>query len=272
MAKAELLVVGSHTGCTILSNPGGIGRWLKAGTAFSGELVQAVWAHPEDPTQLLCSTPSHLWQSHDGGQQWQEVAAPAMTTLIASRTTPDRVVGCDGATLFMSHDAGQTWQMLMAAHRVVGGAECYWALHTHGAQASTDGGHTWHTSPEPPPQHVVVSSTGHVALYTPEHGWSHEIAQPATTASLQTAAYLTGATPTLLAQYGTALWHYHDAWNMVASAPVATLLHPTLYHPDRVWAGTTTGELWLSNDRGLQWECIRNNMGHIVACASARLI
>jgi photosystem II stability/assembly factor-like uncharacterized protein len=272
MAKAELLVVGSHSGCTILSNPGGIGRWLKAGTAFSGEHVQAVWAHPEDPTVLLCSTTSHLWQSHDGGQQWQEVPAPPMTTLIASRTTPDRVVGGNGEALFVSHDAGKTWHMQMSAHTVTGGAECYWALHTSGAQWSNDGGQRWQPLPPPTPHQVVVSSTGQAVMYALDGGWSHCASQPTATAPLQTAAYLAGAHPTLLAQYGAELWHHCDTWNVVASAPIAILLHPTMYHPDRVWAGTATGELWLSNDRGLHWECIRANMGHIVACASARLM
>jgi photosystem II stability/assembly factor-like uncharacterized protein len=272
MAKAELLVVGSHTGCTILSNPGGIGRWLKAGTALSGELVQAVWAHPEDPTTLLCSTTSQLWQSHDGGQQWHVVTAPPMTTLIASRTTPNRVVGHDGAALYISHDAGSTWQMLMPAHAVSGGAECYWVLHAHEGLMSTDGGQSWQPIPPPVPSHVVASSTGQAALQALDGSWSQGIAHPHTTAPLQATAYLAGATPTLLAQYGTELWHHHATWQLVTPAPVATLLHPTMYHPDRVWAGTVVGELWLSNDRGLHWESIRANMGHIVACASARLI
>jgi len=272
MAKAELLVVGSHTGCTILSNPGGIGRWLKAGTALSGEHVQAVWAHPEDPTTLLCSTTSHLWQSHDGGQQWHAVTAPPMTTLIASRTTPDRVVGTTGEAVFASHDAGKTWHMLMPAHTVAGGAEHYWALDAHGGHASTDGGQSWQPLPPPAPQHVVVSSTGHATMYGPERGWSHNGTQPTTAAPLHAAAYLGGSTPTLLAQHGPELWHHHDTWQLVTPAPTATILHPTLYHPDRVWAGTATGELWLSNDRGLHWECVRANMGHIITCASARLI
>ena len=270
MAKAELLYVGSQNGLSVLSNPGGMGRWLKGSTAFTHAPVVAVWAHPQDPTQILCSTPTQLWASRDGGQQWAEVDAPAMQVLRASRSTPDRIVACDQHHVYVSHDAGLHWQQGPVAHTVMGAADSYWALTDAATLTSTDG-QTW--SPTTTQAHFVATSADGKAqfVYTSTQHW-HDVAPPSPTGIIQDAACLSGNPAVLVAQYDTGLYRYDTTWQRQSDAPTATCLHAVIYHPDRLWAGTTTGELWYSSDRGMTWELIRAIPGSVNALASARLI
>lgn len=271
MAKAELLFVGSQHGLTILSNPGGIGRWLKAGTALNDHAIQAVWAHPQDPTQVLCSSQQQLWRSQDGGLQWQPITAPAMTTLVATRSQPQRIVACDGTHVYISHDAGEHWLENRAATTVSGGGDTYWAQTPDGLQKSADGGNTWQM--EPRIQHVVTSSDGSaVFAIDTSNQWQH-IASPETALlPLHVTACLPGTPATLIAQYQNQLYRYQEAWHIVDAVPRFTCLHATIYHPDRVWAGTATGEIWYSLNRGQTWEHVRNVSGAVHALASARLL
>lgn len=270
MAKAELLYVGSEQGLSVLSNPGGMGRWLKGSTAFGQAPVVAVWAHPQDPTQILCSTPTQLWASRDGGQQWAVVDAPAMQQLIASRSAPDRIVACDQQHVYISDDAGQHWQQGPVAHTVMGAADAYWALTHDATQTSTDG-QTWSQSTTQA-HSVAMSADGKAHfVYTSTAHW-HDLTVPPPAGALRHAACLSGDPAVLVAQYETGLYRYDSIWQPLADAPVTTCLHAVSYHPDRLWAGTATGELWYSTDRGLTWELVRAIPGAVMALASARLL
>ena len=141
MAKAELIYLATQSGLVTLSNPGGIGRWLKAGTSMQAQPLCCVWSNPQDPTHVICGDGHQLWQSHDGAQQWQPMAGPACRVLCASRTSPNRILAGDGVSAWLSHDAGVTWHALGHAQHVGMAGETLW----YDQMQSSDGGQRWQT-------------------------------------------------------------------------------------------------------------------------------
>lgn len=272
MAKAELVLIGSDDGVVLLSNPGGIGRWLKSAHAIRGHAIIATWAHPNDPTQMLCGDGSNLWRSIDGGQQWNQVDGPACQHLIASRSTPERIWAHDGQHAYLSHDAGVTWQLHAPAEQIAGGGDVLWYRHDTTGQLKPTNDAAW--SATPAWQHVVVSHDG-------QHIW-HQHDNQLAGAQTIIAGTPTGFVP-LLAGAGDAyvvgtapsgMWRYADTWQMIdgLSAQTITVMTTTVYHPDRAWAGDTAGNVWYSSDRCVTWELIRGGFSSIRALATARLV
>lgn len=272
MAKAELVLIGTDDGVILLSNPGGIGRWLKSAHMLRGHGITATWAHPNDPTRMLCCDDTHLWQSLDGGQTWNSSAGPACRQMIASRSTPDRIWAHDGQSAYMSRDAGSTWQVVAPSAQIAGGGELLWYHHAAQGHLSRDGGETWHTTPAWPS--VAMSYDGqhlwHGDQQTLYYHDSTIDGSPAGFVPLLAgvgAPYVVGTSPT-------ALWRYADAWHMVDTVGTSHIsaLTTTIYHPDRAWAGDIAGNLWYSGDRCMTWELVRGGFAPIRAIASARLL
>lgn len=272
MAKAELVLIGTDDGVVLLSNPGGIGRWLKSAHALRGQAVIATWAHPNDPTQMLCSDSTHLWRSTDGGQQWSHSEGPACQRLIASRSAPDHIWAHDGQHAYFSLDAGVTWQAHALADHIAGGGDTLWYLHgTHG-YLRTAGDTAWTATPAW--QHVAISHDGqHIWHSNNQHlAYAHTPVDNTPTDFVPLlagagAAYVVGATPT-------GIWHYTDKWHpidVLATHPV-TVMTTTIYHPDRAWAGDSAGNVWYSSDRCSTWDLIRGGFAAIRALATARLL
>ncbi|MFZ9857256.1 MAG: hypothetical protein ACO3F2_02825 [Roseiflexaceae bacterium] len=272
MAKAEIVLIGTDDGVVLLSNPGGIGRWLKSAHALRNHAIVATWAHPNDPTQMLCSDGTQLWRSVDGGQQWDSITGPACQRLIASRSTPNRIWAHDGQTAYLSHDAGITWHILAPADEIAGGGDVLWYRHDTRGHLTTSHDMAWTETPTW--SHVVVSHDG-------QHIWHSD------TNHLSTAHHIIDETPSafipLLAcagdscVVGTApngMWRYTDTWQIIdgLSAQSITVMTTTLYHPDRAWAGDTNGNVWYSSNRCVTWELIRGGFTSIRALATARLV
>lgn len=272
MAKAELVLVGTDDGVVLLSNPGGIGRWLKSAHALRGHAIMATWAHPNDPTRMLCSNTDYLWMSTDGGQTWEHSDGPASVRMVASRATPDRIWAHDGQTAHLSHDAGQTWHRIASADSIAGGGDLIWYRDVSHGQRSTNGGIDWEHTPAW--QHVVISHDGaHLWHYLDDTlGYAHTPVQqtPADFVPMVAcagSARIVGITPT-------GVWTYADTWEHIETLTnqSITAMQTTIYHPDRAWAGDAHGNLWYSGDRCLSWELIRGGFSTIRSIATARLL
>jgi hypothetical protein len=272
MAKAELVLIGTDDGVVLLSNPGGIGRWLKSAHALRGQSIRATWAHPNDPTQMLCSDSSHLWRSTDGGQQWDHIEGPACQRLIASRNTPERIWAHDGQHAYLSHDAGLTWQMHALADQIAGGGDTLWYDHGAHGQLRTSGDIAWITTPAW--QHVAISHDGQHVWHTINHqlGYAQTIVD-GTPVDFVPLLACTGA-PCVVGTTPTGVWRYADAWHQIDTLATQsiTVMTSTIYHPDRAWAGDTAGNVWYSSDRCVTWELIRGGLTAIRALATARLL
>ncbi|MFM7678129.1 MAG: WD40/YVTN/BNR-like repeat-containing protein [Roseiflexaceae bacterium] len=266
MAKAELIYLATDSGLVTLSNPGGIGRWLKAGTSMQAQPLRCVWSNPQDPTHVICGDGHQLWQSHDGAQQWQPMAGPACCVLYASRTSPSRILAGDGATAWLSHDAGGTWHALGNAQHVGMAGETLW----YDQMLSTDGGMHWQAIPA---TMVALSYDAKSRLICAADGaWMADatsiVAPPVHCLSWA----VCGGTPwTAVGADGSTLWRYHEEWTPLPQMPVH-LVHASLYHPDQLWAGGQSGAVWLSTDRGQTWLTVRSGLSPITAITSARLV
>ena len=266
MAKAELIYLATNNGLVTLSNPGGIGRWLKAGESLLAHPLCCVWSNPQDPTHVICGDGQQLWQSHDGAQQWHPVAGPACHKLWASRTSPRRIMAHDGTAAWVSHDAGTTWTQLGKAQQAGMAGETLW----YDQLLSTDGGMSWQTTPV---TMVALSYDAKSRLTTHvDTGWMADetplIAVPEPCVSWA----VCGGTPwTAVGATGTMLWRYHHEWTPLPHIPVH-LVHASLYHPDQLWAGSQNGDVWLSTDRGQTWLNVRRGLSPITAITSARLV
>jgi len=272
MAKAELVFIATADGIWILSNPGGIGRWLKAGHALQSHPITAIWANPLDPTMLIASGHTTRWRSTDGGQQWDPISMPPIHQFIASRTTPTRIMAHDGTLAYISHDAGMTWHTLGNATHISAGADTLWYGDTTTSQLSSDGGQTWHSTPIG--QTISLSNDGTQRLTcTSDQYWIGDNGViPPPPAGWQAATLLSGTPFALLGVAQQHLWSYRTTWQMSEATITPRIIHPTTYHPDRVWIGDDNGTVWYSENRGLDWLTIRTGFPPINAIASARLI
>ena len=267
MAKAELLFVATTSGIITLSNPGGIGRWLKAGHSLTTHAITCVWCNPSDPTHVLCGDGSQLWQSHDGAQTWHPLAGPACRTLIASRTAPTRIMGHDGQHAWLSDDAGASWRQLGVAMRIGMAGDVVW----YDQQLSRDGGQTWHPHA---PQCVGISSDSHTMLTTTDDVTVWSLANqpiPAPAVACQSWAVCGGQPWTCLGVHAGTVWRYQDAWQMQTQI-TAHIVYASIYHPDHVWAASHAGAVWLSSDRGQTWQDVRQGLLPITALVNARLL
>lgn len=272
MAKAELVLIGTDDGIVLLSNPGGIGRWLKSAHAVRGHTIVATWAHPNDPTRMLCGDGHYLWRSTDGGQQWDQIDGPACQHLIASRSTPERIWAHDGHHAYLSHDAGVTWHTHAPADQIAGGADVLWYRHGTTGNLTQHNDGAW--TPTPAWQQVVISHDGQHIWHQHDNnlGMNQQIINDTPVGFVPLLAgvgdaYVVGVAPN-------DIWRYTDTWQIIdgLSTHEITVMTTTLYHPDRAWAGDTAGNVWYSSDRSATWELIRGGFRTIRSLATARLV
>lgn len=266
MAKAELIYLATDTGLITLSNPGGIGRWLKAGHTQTGHTLCTVWSNPHDPTHVICGDGNQLWQSHDGAQSWHDIAGPACRHLVASRTRPTYILAGDGANAWLSPDAGTTWRHLGHAQHVGMAGDTLW----YDQMVSTDGGLTWHAQ-STTIVGINVDAKSRLTRHPDGTWYADSTAIPPPPVSCLSWVICGGMPWTGVGADGSAVWRYQEIWEHQPQIP-AHLVVSSSYHPDHVWAASRTGSLWLSSDRGINWGDIRHGLSSINALSSVRLL
>jgi len=271
MAKAELLFVGTDTGLLQYSNPGGIDRWLRSGHSLPGSDIVAIWAHPDDPTQLLCSDGEQLYESSDGGQHWSDPIELGITAFIASQSSPERILARTDSDAILSTDSGENWRRIAPADRIAAANDVLTLSTALRAHTSSDGGASW--QPDEPWRYRAASHDGvHVAgvSLTGVCTINGGAIEPAPI-SVRAIAVCSGTAPRIICSDGITVWAYDQAWQRIADAPGLILLTNTTYHPDRLWGADKAGTLWYSANRGVTWEAIKTQLGTINAIVVARL-
>jgi len=271
MAKAELLFVGTDTGLLQYSNPGGIGRWLRSGHSLPGSDIVAIWAHPDDPTQLLCSDGEQLYESADGGQHWSDPIDLAITAFIAASRTPERILARTDSDAILSTDSGENWRRIAPADRIAAANDVLTLSTALRAHTSIDGGTSWQS--DEPWLHRAASHDGaHIVEVSLMGVWTINgtAIQPAPI-SARVIAVCSDSAPRIVCSDGRTLWAYEVDWQRITDAPELTVLTNNAYHPDRLWGADKAGTLWYSANRGVTWEAIKTQLGTINAIVVARL-
>jgi photosystem II stability/assembly factor-like uncharacterized protein len=133
-----------------------------------------------------------------------------------------------------------------------------------GPQQSQDGGMYWEPLSEPPP-----------ALHMPDQQlWVVLPGKQETILALQPNA---AGVPTLArSEDGGASWEYPTYTTSTDTAATlpgeVTILVPVAHHRDVAWAGTSTGHVLRTDDRGQSWQIVAQDMPAIRSLAPARLV
>ncbi len=272
MAKAELLFVGTDTGLLQFSNPGGIGRWLRNGHSLPGSDIVAIWANPDDPTQLLCSDAEQLYESSDGGQHWSDPVALGIVAFAASRNHPALIVARTDSDAILSTDNGEQWRRIAPAEQISVSNDTIAISTPTKAHQSNDGGTSWQV--DEPWTHRAASHDGvHTITRTTSGIWRVNASEiPAPPLSVRAMAICSGSPARVVCSDAQTLWVYESDWQQIVDAPALTVLINTSYHPDRLWGADANGTLWYSADRGTHWVSIKTQLGMIHVIVAARLL
>jgi photosystem II stability/assembly factor-like uncharacterized protein len=296
MAKAGLLFVGTDDGLVLFSNPGTVGRWLRVGHELRGQVVTGVRPVADQPLLVLAALEGGgIWRSQDGGGSWEAVLEVEPLVLASFLGHPLRfLLSTYDGSLYASHDGGAIWeplqnpsgQVLTALFPsaddwlVTGGAD--------GTVWSATEAEAWSTRGTP--AHGLIDALAALPgvlfalaggrLYRqaePAGPWSPVTVTPADTIDClavlpgNTATLLLGIQPGVMARSvdGGVTWE-----GSASDAPWGGRLQglaPAPYHMDTVFAGSATGQVAVSTDRGRNWQMIRQDLPPVRAIAAARL-
>lgn len=301
MAKAGLLFVGSDDGIVLFSNPGAIGRWLRVGHELRGRAVHAIWPVADNPLVVLAAAgDAGLQRSDDGGQSWRQVFEAAVTSLAGRAADPQTIfLGAADGRVYRSSDAGASWDLVEQAARaaegparLVVGSEPgrLYLADDGGVWASADDGTSWSrygtgarrgvSSLAAAPAHSgALYAVAESALYRcagESAPWERLAgAQPDPSAAL---GILAGKDPALLLAQGGGVARSADDGSSWALADAedpwsggVTVIAPAPYHLDTAFAGSGSGQLATSADRGRSWQALKRDLPPIRSIAAARL-
>lgn len=273
---------GTQGGGVLRSDDAGA-TWRASG--LSGQTIKALAASPTQPGWVYAGTkPAGLYVSHDGGHIWSEISSfkkipgrwlwfsPAEMPFIGyvqaialSPTDPQRlIVGIEAGATVMSLDAGQTW----TRHRPGALRDCHslifhakhgdWAYEAGGsgggAAYSTNGGQTW-TQPR-----------GGLDRH---YGWA-VAASPAEPRVWYVSASRTALKAHSANDAQAYLYRYDgDGWQRLSGGLPQPLPHMPYAlitdqsAPGTLYAGLSSGALWMSQNHGDTWQLLPVNLGGI---------
>jgi len=303
MAKAGLLFVGTDDGAVLFSNPNNIGRWLRIGQPFRGQAVRALWPLPDNPLVVFAAVAGQgLQRSDDGGQSWRTLFDVDIQGVVGHYNAPNMLyTWAVGGELYASADGGEHWDRrtlqgsaAFAAARIAIAADDARRLYVgyaHAIWTSSDAGVTWARFGEQAPQDVqalaahptrsgrlyAAAASGVYSCDGPQADWQGVAGAPPAEDAL---AILAGQQPALLlAEAGASIARYDEAsasWTTTALdgdwSGAITVITPVGYHIDMAFAGSASGQLATSTDRGRTWQLIKQDLPPIRAVVAARLV
>lgn len=302
MAKAGLLFVGTDDGAVLFSNPNNIGRWLRIGQPFRGQAVRALWPLPDNPLVVFAAVQGlGLQRSDDGGQSWQAALDLDIVGVVGHHSAPTVLYAWTvGGELYASDDAGAHWDRRVsdgraaigAAYLAVAAADArqLYLAQADGVWVSADGGATWARFGEQAPAAVQALSAhpthpGRLyaiaasALYRCDGATGRWQADPSAPPLDQQLAILAGQQPVLLANTNAEIARGDEAgasWTTTALdggwGGAITVIAPVGYHIDTAFAGSASGRLATSTDRGRTWQLLKQDLPPIRSIAAARLV
>jgi len=301
MAKAGLLFVGTDDGAVLFSNPNNIGRWLRIGQPFRGQVVRALWPLPDNPLVVFAVVQGlGLQRSDDGGQSWQAVLDPGIEGVVGHHGAPNVLYAwtTDGE-LYASADAGERWDRRVsdgrsaigAAHLVIAAADArqLYLAQADGIWSSSDAGVTWAhfgeqvlngvqalaAHPTHPGRLYAVAANALYSCDSATGRWRPDTSAPLLDGPL---AILAGQQPVLLANANGEIVRGDEAsasWSTAALdggwGGAITVIAPVGYHIDTAFGGSAAGRLATSTDRGRTWQLLKQDLPPIRSVAAARL-
>ncbi len=299
MAKAGLLFVGTDDGIVLFSDPGGTGRWLRIGQELRGRRIRAVWPAVDTPLVVLVAVEgAGLLRSADGGQSWREALDADVRSLAGHPRDPLALyLGTAHGEVHRSADDGQSWELCPQGERPATGVahiavaadeprRLYAGLYAGGVWASSDGGATWIPYGASLPGAVRDLASAPNALYALVEGipyrsaraeapWEQIGAAPKPGIALTA---LAGQQPVLLLAQPDAIARSTDggaSWTIgepeLPWDGGVTTITAARYHIDTAFAGSASGQLAQSTDRGRTWQVLKQGLPPIRHIAAARL-
>jgi photosystem II stability/assembly factor-like uncharacterized protein len=281
MAEARILYIATANGLVQLANPGKSDRWREIGRTLTHQDVAAVVASPNDALLIVAASNAGIARSDNGGMSWDRVTTePARALVFDAAGT--LYAGTERGALLSSAD-GVSWTE--AAH--TSAPIVQWALLPDGALlgVAADGriyerdADQWqpragtlvdarNVAADPSdPQRLFVVADRSVHMVEDEHGL------PA--AATGAIVVLSGQQPVLLVGTQAALLRSDDRGASLVPVPgpqhVTVLVTPPRFI-DQAFAGTATGALWFSADRGRSWAELRAGYAPIRGIAFARAL
>lgn len=186
----------------------------------------------------------------------QELRGEMVTAVWPQFDDPQTVLAGGAGGLWRSGDGGASWTTISAEpirrfEGEKGTPQIIDALTDAGWQRSTDGGATWQ-----PSTHSTNTRLDEM----------HQIT-------------LAGQKPVALRIDTATITRSDDAgatWQATTSdqpwSGVITVIVAARYHIDVAFAGSTTGQLGISSDRGRSWQIVKHNLPPIRAIAATRLV
>lgn len=269
----------------LAASPGqGVQRSTDGGQSWHPVLTGPVWAlagHPaadhDDTLVVYAATGAgNLHASADSGQSWHPGNSPQRNVLQAGSishvlaTPPATILVAQGSTLWRTHLPATSWEQVgpalpgtIAGVAASPGREnCLLALaqgtlYRTSQPATASAALTWEALPH-------AASLADLRFYGP-------------------LAVLPGREETLLASLvdpdeQPRLARSTDdgtTWQLAELSPdvqgPVTVVMPASYHRDVAWAGTTSGQVLRSDDRGRTWSLVQRDLAAVRSVAAVRL-
>ena len=279
MAEKQILYAATAHGLVQLASPGTSHRWRPIGDALRGQDVLAVRASAVDPLLAYAGTNAGLHVTRDGGATW-ELQREGSVTALSAADDGAIYAGTDRGTIL--HGVANDWGEVHAAssgvvHLSVLPNSHVAAVYKSGKVDIFDG-EKW--SPEnlavPCATGLVYSKTEPDDFYFgSETGLVTRLGAHAVDgAPIHTLILLAGKPEALLLGLYGPVQRSEDGGNTVVPVEgpsgVRVLVSPPRYQ-DYAYAGTDTGELWLSSDRGRTWRKLHEGMGAVRDLSFARV-
>lgn len=274
--------IAAHDALTLLVAATGVGIQRTTDGSMSWQPVLAHDIHalalqPGTPPTIYAATIGALWRSTATGQTWEP--CPTFTPTPSPSTTPPPV----HILIIPSLDTtAQPYTLLVTQ------ADQLWISHT----AATD----WQRDPFTPPGPITglaVAPRRPNQLFLTAASQVYRTNEPGewvSTAPAPDNHIFTGPLTVLEGKQAIVLAAIHDAagmgglirsdddgatWHM-AALPMEvqgsiTTIAPVAHNRDMAWAGTTTGHLLSTTDRGRTWQIVRADLPPIRSLAPVRL-
>lgn len=281
MAQVQILYVATATGLRQLANPGKSDRWRLVGEALTGQEVVAVAASATDPLAAYAGSSAGVSQTTNGGATWETVLDRPVTALVAA---PDGAIyaGTDEGAVW--HASAETsWRDVWRASAPIKALSTFsdGELVMTAADGTVVRGQEGNWRPLPALQNALgpvvanPNEPGHLFTTTAHALLLPRGAQPLDPPPTGGLVMLSGKAPVLLVATAGPVFRSEDEGITLAAVEgplgVQVLVTP-LHFLDYAYAGTGSGELWLTRDRGRSWLQLQSGFAPILDLSFARVL